>query len=836
MAATQLPFDLKILQVIAYRHKWMLVILTFTTFAFSALITRSMINLYSASTTIFVDQENLLSGITQGVAVTSTLKDQLSTLRPQILSDDFIEPHVIQELNIRLADIFIPPARLKFMPDVLEMLDELKDAIKELFGLPVYTQTAEQKQVMQNKQIAAIVKNGITLRQSRGRLLQISYAGPNPTACRKIVEIIANQSKELLLRSKNQETRAAVRYIERQYQDANQRLETLEQQLAEMRVKHFADTPEAKIALLQQRQTGLDTLRVLQRQIEDIHTTKEAITKKQTERRQELLQEPELYQQLLEMAQSREARTLETKRAQLAELLTVYTEQYPVVITLKEDITALEDSMKARGEEADTSAKEKIFLADPVYYKHFSQIQDMEQEEFSLQTRLRNLQENIGTYEEKLKNMSTIEKSFAAIQREIDLHADLQVDLATRRETARATMQLEKQRGENRIRIVGRAYPDQPIGLSPILIMAALSMLGPGLGIGIIFLLYYTNMSVKGVADVQVEYNLPVIAIIPKTNFTRELKRRKKLRKRRPKPRFALLNRVKQLTRSSAQVSPAPLDLRQHSSAADMVVQHIEHPEIEVSQKMMKRVPIPNIQDLEQLSLVTMLSNPGSQAAEEYRRLGFNVEWGLKESLSGPCKTVMLTSALPNEGKTLTAINLAVTLAKHHKVLLVDLNFRKPAIHTTFGIPAEEPGISDFLEDTVTPRIFVPPGSSNLSILPAGMALSHPADLLSSKQMQQFIDSVKGSAYFEYAILDVPPVSFIPDTPIIASKLDGIVWVLWELNTSKEIIRTALTRVTNPAILGVVLNRSEQRALPKKFDKVWRDYQRSATRVRQEKS
>ncbi len=836
MAAPQIPVDLQVLRVIAYRYKWMLVILTFLSFAFSALITKSMIDLYSASTTIFVEQESVLGDIAGQYAVSSTLKDQLNTLRPQILSDDFIEPHVIQELNIRLADVYVPPARLEFMPSLLEHADTLKNLIKKLFGLPVYDLTAEQEQMMQNKKIATIVKNNIGLRQSRGMLLVISYEGPNSTACKKIVEILSNQCKELLLRSKNQEAREALRFIQRQYQDENQRLETLEQELTDMRVKHFADTPEARIALLQQRQDALDSQRVIQRQLADVRRKRDELTKKQTQRRQELMQDPQLYQQLLEMAQTQESRILDQKRVRLAELLAVYTDQYPEVVTLKQEIQTLEGSIQERAEKATETAREKIFLSDPVYYNYFSQLQDLENEEYSLSTRLSQLKDNIEVYEERLKNMSTIEKSFAAIQREIDLHSKLQVELATKLETAKATLQLEKQRGENRIRIVGRSYPDQPVGLSPILIMAALCMLGPGAGAGIVAVLYYFNTSVKSAEDVRVEYNLPVIAIIPKTNFRRASQSyRKRLQELIQLPKIPWWKRIKHILillrfKLKRKMPLVPVEKTSRKRTVFSTPHVIEDTEIELFGNMVKRVPAPEMSDVETGSTVTMLSNPDSPAAEEYRRLGFNVEWGLKETFSGSCKSLMITSALPEEGKTITAVNLASTLAKHQPVLLVDINFRKPAIHTTFNIPDTEPGISDMLERQITPQLFVPPNHPKLSILPSGMTLQHPADLLSSTAMQQFLDSMKQSSYFQYAIFDVPPVTLIPDSAIIASKLDGIVWVIWELRTAKDIVRSALTRVTNPAMLGVVLNRSEQRMLPRKYDKAWKDYRFTMTK------
>lgn len=251
--------------------------------------------------------------------------------------------------------------------------------------------------------------------------------------------------------------------------------------------------------------------------------------------------------------------------------------------------------------------------------------------------------------------------------------------------------------------------------------------------------------------------------------------------------------------------------------------------EIELFNHIIKRMPTPPMSSVASPLTVTMLTNPESQAAEEYRRLCFNVEWGLKETLSGPCRAILVTSALPNEGKTLTAINLAFTLARNHKVLLLDANFRKPSIHQAFGVEPG-PGLSDMLERQIPPHLYAPSESQNLTILTAGMGGWHPADLLSSKLMTQFIESLKGSSYFEYAIFDVPPVSLIPDSSIIASKVDGIAWVIRELHTDKEVVRSALERVTNPAILGVVLNRSEHQSLSKKYGKIWKEYQYASWR------
>ena len=830
MATKQLPFDLKVLRVFANRYKWLLVILTFSSFAFSAFIVKSMVSLYSASTTIYVDPENVLGDLARGVAVSTSLNDQLETLRHLILNEDFLEPHVIQELDIRWQDVYTPPLSLQFMPAVMEFGEHAKDAVKRLFGLEIWTVTDEQKQLLERREITNIVKKSTSLRQSRGRFLAISYIGPNATASQKIVEIIANQCKELLLRNKNQETREAVRYIERQYNEATRRLEEFERELADLRVEQFDQGPEAKIALLQQRQTALDTLRIIQQDLENLNTTKQQLEIEKANRQTILRQDPEITAQLLERSQDREALELEALETRLAQLQERgFTDEWPEVTALKEQIaykeTRLTDKLQS-----DPEAEETVFLADPIYNEYYRQIRQVETEQDSLKSQEKRLLANIALYEEKLKSMPEIEKSFAAIQRKIDLHSELQVDLAQRRETARATQELEKSRGENRIRIVNRSHSNQPTGMPPIIIMGALSLLGPAAGIGIIFLLYYFNTSVKSAEDVQVEYNLPVIAIIPKTNFKKELKRhRKALKASRKTLSFHPKGLRRETDRSLPEAEPGgAIDL---PTADETLTQAHEHAEVELFDKIVKRTQTP-LRPSSHLSMVlTMLTNPTSHAAEEYRRLCFNVEWGLKEALSGPCKTIMVTSALPNEGKTVTALNLASTLARNHRVLLVDTNFRKAAVHEAFEIP-QNPGLSDMIEQNLTPQLYFPPDSPNLSILPAGGGDAHPADTLSSKQMYRFIESMKGSSYFEYAIFDVPPVSLLPDSSIIASQLDGIVWVTWELNTSKEVVRLALSRITNPSILGVVLNLSEQQILPRKYDKLWKEYQQHSPKAR----
>ncbi len=163
---------------------------------------------------------------------------------------------------------------------------------------------------------------------------------------------------------------------------------------------------------------------------------------------------------------------------------------------LKSEVTLREKRLQLNVKDHETMLK-KLLLTDPLYNAYFYQISELETKELELRIREARLHSKVAICEEALKNMPTIEKGFSAIQREIDLYTALQVDLATKRETARATVLSEKQR-ESRVRVIGRSYPDRPIGLAPILIMAALCLVPPLFVAGMLYVLpYYKYIQLK---------------------------------------------------------------------------------------------------------------------------------------------------------------------------------------------------------------------------------------------------------------------------------------------------------------------------------------------------
>jgi succinoglycan biosynthesis transport protein ExoP len=168
----------------------------------------------------------------------------------------------------------------------------------------------------------------------------------------------------------------------------------------------------------------------------------------------------------------------------------------------------------------------------------------------------------------------------------------------------------------------------------------------------------------------------------------------------------------------------------------------------------------------------------------------------------------MVTSALPQEGKTTTSINTAIVLAqKGGKVLLVDADMRRPTIHQTFKL-RNRTGLSTVLtgsssvDDLVVPSSILP----NLFVLPAGPPPPHPAELLDSDAMRALLD--KWRQQFDHVIIDTPPVLSVTDAVLLSAQMDTVLLVIRSAQTSKEALRRSrdvLSQV-NARVMGVVVN------------------------------
>jgi tyrosine-protein kinase Etk/Wzc len=272
-------------------------------------------------------------------------------------------------------------------------------------------------------------------------------------------------------------------------------------------------------------------------------------------------------------------------------------------------------------------------------------------------------------------------------------------------------------------------------------------ILGLGLGVGLAFLVEFNDTTLKSNEDIERFLHLPVLGTIPHivTNKKEDIKIRRRSSK----------------TKTSRSVTQYPRNL---------------------------------------------LSFRGNDSVitESYRSLRTNLSF---VSPDNPLRTVLLTSAGPAEGKSLTIANLAMAYAQMgKKTLLVDTDLRRPVLHHLFHL-RREPGFAElFMEDADPEEIIRPSEAEDLYLVTAGMFSPNPAELIASQRMLQYIEYFRNN--FDMVFFDTPPVVAVTDATLLATKIDGVFLVVKSHHTDRDVASRAVNNLKNVGVrvLGTVLN------------------------------
>ncbi len=200
---------------------------------------------------------------------------------------------------------------------------------------------------------------------------------------------------------------------------------------------------------------------------------------------------------------------------------------------------------------------------------------------------------------------------------------------------------------------------------------------------------------------------------------------------------------------------------------------------------------------------VEWMVQPRSLASEAFHVLRANL---LFSPADHPLRVVLVTSAAPDEGKTFTAVNLAVSLAEIGKrVLLVDADMRKPRLHHLFHLDNDE-GLSDILAGVCQPRPQITSRAKNLHVVPCGPVPSNPANLLASEAMATFLGEQR--ELYDFVVLDSPPVGVVSDALVLGRISDGAIVVVKGTKTPRRQVEKAVSALADLEIriLGTVLN------------------------------
>ena len=198
---------------------------------------------------------------------------------------------------------------------------------------------------------------------------------------------------------------------------------------------------------------------------------------------------------------------------------------------------------------------------------------------------------------------------------------------------------------------------------------------------------------------------------------------------------------------------------------------------------------------------------------EEYRKLASVLHHA--QAAHG-LKVLMVTSAAAGEGKTLTCVNLALTLSRsfHRRVLLVDCDLRKPTVHSVFGLE-NTAGVIDALRSNDDPKVHLVQALPRVTLMLSGGMAADPITLLSSPVVPNLLRDV--SEMFDWVIVDTPPAAVLPDCSLIAPAVDAALIVVGAFETPYPLVQRAVEAIGREKVIGAVMNRAERPVSPKYY-------------------
>jgi protein-tyrosine kinase len=171
-------------------------------------------------------------------------------------------------------------------------------------------------------------------------------------------------------------------------------------------------------------------------------------------------------------------------------------------------------------------------------------------------------------------------------------------------------------------------------------------------------------------------------------------------------------------------------------------------------------------------------------------------------------RSILVTSSIQGEGKSLLAANLAVSISQelNDSVLLVDTDIRHPNLHGFFNLP-KSPGLSDYLNgETPLSEIIQPTGFAGMRFLAAGSSMKNPIELISSNRMQQLLEELKDLDQKPFIIFDSTPMLYTSEPTILGNMVDGVLFVVRQNLVSRDAVKKALGGLRREQILGLVVN------------------------------
>ncbi|MDT8716775.1 CpsD/CapB family tyrosine-protein kinase [Clostridium sp. 19966] len=209
------------------------------------------------------------------------------------------------------------------------------------------------------------------------------------------------------------------------------------------------------------------------------------------------------------------------------------------------------------------------------------------------------------------------------------------------------------------------------------------------------------------------------------------------------------------------------------------------------------------------MSKLFIRDDPKSIAAEAFRTLRTNMQFLSAEK---DITKIMITSAIPEEGKTTILCNLAIAMAHSGKnILIIDCDLRRPSVHKMFDLSNDKGIVDIFMGEIKTEEVIFKP-YEKVSVITAGSKIMYPSEFLNANYVRNFIK--KQSDVYDYIFIDTPPIVNFTDAQIVSTIADAVILVVSEKQSEKNLCKKAveLLKFVHANILGVVLNKYEYRS------------------------
>jgi len=584
------------------------------------------------------------------------------------------------------------------------------------------------------------LKNGVQVNsKSNTDILTISFESTSPRECQAVADAASQALMEQNTNYARLELRNTREFLSEQLEESERRLRISEEDLRIYKIEHGISVLSSEIQNLIGRAASLEAM--LSSNEIDLQVNQDHLQYLSMElSRQDTL--------LLDINSVLSSPLLNKFRAEIVDnqtryvsLLTKpeYAKDHPELLALKEKI----DNGKYRlTKEIEKIISEEAATQDPLAFRSslISDISNTKMENNILKATIKSLKRAVSTYNAKLSVLPDTEIQLARLERTNSINEETYSMLVSKFEDAKIA---EKSKIGN-VRILEKAQlPSYPIKPDVKKKMMTSALIGLAIGIGLALILNSLDPKIRTFEDVRRNVKLPIAGTIP--------------------------------------------HIYVHDNDLDIIDSEMN----EATEK----------EKLELESLLhqiegRLISNyaPKSSTSESFRILRTNI---VAKKATGKALSLIVTSSGPKEGKSTIISNLAITLGQlGDKVILIDLDLRRPMIHNLFNFEKEN-GISDFIaEAPLDYKNYIKRGfAHNLDIITSGIIPPNPSELLASKNMSILLDDLRKN--YDYILIDSPPAIAVTDSMVLATKVDLMLLVIRVGRADKEVIRRAKEMLHN---------------------------------------